>query len=85
MLLGITSVGLVVRLDDADAPDDPAVLPDCVVVACELEQPATATAQQIRKITVINALAFISDDKGVALFVRYDILALCQNGESNPR
>jgi hypothetical protein len=77
MLSGITSVGLVVRLEEEGVPDEPAVLPDVVTVDCELVQPARATATQMRKIIAINALAFISDDKGIVLFVRYDLLALC--------
>jgi hypothetical protein len=76
MLLGIVSVGLVVRLEEDDMPDEPAVFPDVDGVTCELVQPAPAIAQQMRKITTMNALAFISDDKGIALFVRYDLLAL---------
>jgi hypothetical protein len=76
MFAGITSVGLVTRPAEEDVPDAP-VLP-VVAVDCELVQPATATAQQMRKITAINVLAFIPDDKeGTDLFVRYDLLALC--------
>ena len=65
------------RLDDDDAPDDPAELPDVVAVDCVLVQPAITTAQQIRKITVMDALAFISDDNGVALFVHCDLWCYC--------
>ena len=32
---------------------------------CELVQPAIATAQQIRNIIAMNALAFIPDDDGL--------------------
>jgi len=67
-LEGITSVGLVVRLGAGVVLDVPAVLPEELV--CELVQPATATAQQIRNMTTMNALPFIpDDDRLVYLFV----------------
>jgi hypothetical protein len=56
---GITSVGPVVRLEEAVVPDEEAVLPDVAVADCELVQPAIATAPQTRKIITMNALALI--------------------------
>ena len=53
MLSGITSVGLVVRLEDRVVPDELLYFPDVVTVDCELVQPARATATQMRKITAI--------------------------------
>jgi hypothetical protein len=58
--VGITTVGLVVRLEADVVPDVPAVLPGELV--CELVQPATAAAQQIRSMIAMNALSFIPDD-----------------------
>lgn len=61
---GITSVGLVVRVEAGDAA--PLVvmllegLPEDVV--CELVHPAIATAQQTRTISTRIVLAFIPDD-----------------------
>jgi hypothetical protein len=55
-------VGPVVRLEEAVVPDEADVV---VVGDCELVQPATATAPQMRRITPMNVLALIPEDGGL--------------------
>jgi hypothetical protein len=57
--VGITSVGPVVRLEEAVVPDEDDELPEVEVADCELVQPAIATAPQMRQITTMNVLALI--------------------------
>jgi hypothetical protein len=63
MLVGIASVGLVVRPELV--PDVAAdVVPADGVPVLVLVQPAAKTARQTRQITVITALVFIPEDEG---------------------
>jgi hypothetical protein len=65
MFAGITSVGIVVRVEAGEAvPPDVLPLPEVLadLAVCEPVQPASATAQQTRTISTRIVLAFIPDD-----------------------